>query len=76
MSNVGIEMDNLPLNNMARAIARQRKDDGAIIITKSEHGFHIGVGGLSGQDVQDCLCIAIHYNFMKMESDKQMEIDD
>ena len=60
-------IDNVPLNKMARAIARQHDHDGAIIITKSEQGYHLGVAGLSDREVQEALCVGIHQNFRQME---------
>ena len=63
-------IQNLPLNKMARAIARQHGHDGAIIITKSSEGYHLGVSGLSDREVQEALCVGIHQNFRQMERDE------
>jgi len=60
-------MQNMPLKNMAMAIAKQHQHDGAILITKSEEGYHIGVSGLSDREIQEALCIGIHHNFRMME---------
>jgi DNA-binding NtrC family response regulator len=48
---------------MARSIASSYGDKGAIVITVGEEGVRIGVDGLNQQQIQDALCIAIHYNF-------------
>ena len=66
-----VMMHNLPLKNMALAIARQHGHDGAIIITKSDEGYHIGVAGLSDHDVQEALCVGIHHNFRQMEQNSR-----
>ena len=51
------------LKKMALAIAKSYGDKGAILITVGDEGVRIGAEGLSHQDVQDALCLAIHYNF-------------
>ena len=48
---------------IARSIATSYGDNGAIVITVGDEGVRIGVEGLTQQQVQDALCIAIHYNF-------------
>ncbi len=62
-------MPNLPLKNMALAIARQHGHDGAIVITKLSEGYHLGVAGLSDREVQEAFCVGIHQNFRQMERD-------
>ena len=53
----------LSLQKMARSIARSYGDDGAIILSVGEEGVRIGVEGLTPQQIQDALCLAIHYNY-------------
>ena len=60
-------VQNLPLKKMALAIARQLGHNGAIVITKSSEGYHLGVAGLSDREVQEALCVGIHQNFRQME---------
>ena len=51
------------LRRMARAIAASYGDDGVIVISVGKEGTRIGVEGLTPQQIQDALCLAIHYNF-------------
>lgn len=53
----------LDLRRQAKSIASSYGDDGAIIITIGNDGTRIGVEGLTPQQVQDALCLALHYNF-------------
>ena len=62
MNHLG-KVANLPLRKMAKSIASNYGDDGAIIITVGKEGVRVGVEGLTNQQVQDALCIAINYNF-------------
>ncbi len=57
------------LKHNAASIARNYGDKGAIVITVGDEGMRIGVHGLSDREMQDALCVAIHYNFCMMESD-------
>ena len=58
---------NMHLQKMARAIARQHGHDGAIIITKSPEGiYHVGLAGLTDQEVQDACCVGIHLDLQSM----------
>ncbi|MCP4406574.1 MAG: hypothetical protein GY807_02205 [Gammaproteobacteria bacterium] len=59
----------MPLRKTALAIARQRGHSGAILITKSEEGYHIGVSGLSDSEIQEALCTAIHHHIRMVERD-------
>ena len=70
MGDKGLSMQNMPLRKMALAIAKQHGHDGAILITKSKDGFHIGVSGLSDSEIQEALCIGIHHNFRMMEKNQ------
>lgn len=51
------------LRTSAKAIAAAYGDDGAIAISVGKEGVRIGVEGLTPQQIQDALCVAIHYNF-------------
>lgn len=51
------------LRQMARSVAAAHGDMGAIIISVVDEGIRIGVEGLTPQQIQDALCIAVHYNF-------------
>ncbi len=53
----------LALRRMASSIASSYGDDGAIVISVGKEGVRIGIEGLAPQQIQDALCIAIHYNF-------------
>ena len=58
----------MPLHKMVQAIARQMDHEGGVLITKSFDGeYHIGVSGLTDQEIQNAFCIGIHHNFNKMD---------
>ena len=63
-----METQNMPLEDMARAIARQHGHKGAILITVSDDGYHVGVAGLEDREVQDALCVGIHHNMAMMDA--------
>ncbi len=52
---------------MARSIAASYGDKGAIVLTVSEEGIRIGVQGLTDREVQEALCVGIHYNMLNAE---------
>ncbi len=58
----------MKLERMARSIARTYGDKGALILTVGEHGIRVGVHGLNAREIQDALCVGIHYNFV-MDTD-------
>ena len=63
---------NMPLAKTARAIARQHGHDGALIITKSSDGvYHVGLAGLTDQEIQNALCVGIHLNFTMMDEQEE-----
>ena len=57
------------LKRTAASIAANHGDKGAIIISSGEEGVRVGVYGLSDREIQDALCVAIHYNFCMMGED-------
>ena len=59
----------IDLKRMANSIASNYGDKGAIVISVGGDGVRIGVNGLSDREIQDALCVAIHYNFCMMEED-------
>lgn len=67
-SKASTKTTNMPLRKMALAIARQYQHDGAILITKSADGYHIGVSGLTDQEVQEALCVGIHHNILMLDA--------
>lgn len=52
------------LKRMERSIASSYGDKGAIVLTVGERGVRIGVHGLTDREIQDALCVGIHYNFV------------
>ena len=56
---------------MAASIARNNGDQGAIIITYREEGMRFGVFGVSGEEIQDALCLAIYYNQLAMNEKEE-----
>ena len=53
----------LALRRMAKAIASSYGDEGAIVISVGKEGVRIGVEDLTPKQIQDALCVAVHYNF-------------
>ena len=56
------------LRTTAKAVAARYGDEGAIIISVGKEGVRVGTDGLSHQQVQDALCVAINYNFTFSET--------
>ncbi len=58
-----------PVEYVARLDVRKVRcgDKGAVVITCGPDEFRIGVSGLTDRELQDALCVAIHYNFCHME---------
>ena len=54
----------IDLKRMARSIAANYGDKGAVIITCGPEGFRIGVSGLTDRELQDALCVGIHHNLL------------
>ena len=52
----------MSLRNMARSIATNYGDAGAVIITKGADGYRFGVEGLTPDEVERAACLLIHYN--------------
>ncbi len=48
---------------MARSIAANYGDEGAIVISKGPDGYRFGVEGLTPEEVERAACLLIHYNF-------------
>lgn len=57
-TNVGFK-----LRELARVVAAECGDKGAVIISFSEEGVRIGVEGLTPHELREALCTAIHYSF-------------
>jgi hypothetical protein len=55
------------LIRMARSIAQSYGDKGAVVLSVGDDGVRIGVHGLNAKEIQDALCVGIHYNFEKDE---------
>jgi hypothetical protein len=51
----------IDLVRMARSIAQSYGDKGAIVMTVGADGVY----GLDAREIQDALCVGIHYNFAK-----------
>ncbi len=60
------KVHSIRLKNMAASIAKNNGDQGAIIISFSKDELRFGVFGVSGEDIQDALCLAIYYNQVAM----------
>ncbi len=50
------------LRHMAQSIASQYGDKGGIVLTYGEEGIRVGMAGLSPDEMERALCVAIHYN--------------
>lgn len=51
------------LRQMAQSIASQYGDKGGIVLTYGTEGIRVGTAGLSPDEMERALCVAIHYNF-------------
>ena len=60
------------LERMARSIASMFGDKGAIILTLGTDGVRVGVHGLNAREIQEALCVGIHYNFV-MDTDAESD---
>lgn len=69
MGSISKQITPVDLERMARSIAANYGDKGAVIITYGDDGFRIGVSGLDSRELQDALCVGIHHNFLKMAED-------
>jgi hypothetical protein len=54
----------LDLKHMARSISQSYGDKGAIVLSVGTDGVRVGVYGLDAKEIQDALCVGIHYNFV------------
>jgi hypothetical protein len=64
----------LNLQELARSIADQDGDKGAMIISASADGvIRIGVNGLDSDELRDVLCAAIHLSYV---FDDDIEFED
>jgi len=56
----------LNLKSMARSIARNYGDKGAMILVSGDEGTRIGVWGLTGREAQDALNLGTYYNMRRI----------
>lgn len=56
-------MTGLSLRGLAKTIAAECKDKGAVVISYGEEGVRIGVENLTPEELREALCTAIHYSF-------------
>lgn len=56
-------MTGLSLRGLAKTIATECKDKGAVVISYGEEGVRIGVENLTPEELREALCTAIHYSF-------------
>jgi hypothetical protein len=54
----------LPLRKMARSIASNYGDKGAVVITYGADGIRIGVENLTPDELREVLCTAINYSYV------------
>ncbi len=54
----------LQLRGLARTIAAECGDKGAIVITLGEEGIRIGTEGCTPTELREALCTAIHYSYV------------
>jgi len=53
-----------PLRRMARSIAANYGDKGAVVVAFGEEGIRIGVENLTPIELRETLCAAIHYSYV------------
>jgi len=53
----------LSLRGIARTVAAECGDKGAVVISYSSEGVRIGVENLTPAELREALCTAIHYSF-------------
>jgi len=54
----------LSLRGLAKTIAEECKDKGAVVISYGEEGVRIGVENLTPEELREALCTAIHYSYV------------
>jgi hypothetical protein len=59
----------IDLRRTARALAANYGDKGAVVITVNDEGVRIGTEGLSPDELQYALCVAINYTFEFKDAD-------
>jgi len=60
----------LNLRGIARTVAEECGDKGAIIISRNEDGqIRIGVENLKSEELREALCTAIHYSYVFEEEE-------
>jgi len=53
----------LSLRGLAKTIATECKDKGAVVISYGNEGVRIGVENLTPEELREALCVAIHYSY-------------
>lgn len=52
------------LQGLAKTVADECGDKGAIVISFSSEGVRVGVEGLTPEETREALCVAVHYSFI------------
>ena len=52
------------LQGLAKTVAGELGDKGAVVISFSEEGVRVGVEGLTPEELREALCTAIHYSYV------------
>lgn len=65
MQRVGIN-----LQGLAKTVAGELGDKGAVVISFSTEGVRIGVEGLTPEELRGALCTAIHYSYFFENADQ------
>jgi hypothetical protein len=58
------------LRGLARTVAAECEDKGAIVISYGKQGVRIGVDNLTPEELREALCTAIHYSYVFENSDR------
>lgn len=61
----------LGLARMAASVAAAHRAKGAVIVTFGEEGFRIGDDGLTVDELQTALCLAIHDVMARIIDDRE-----
>jgi len=60
----------LNLRGIAKTVAEECRDKGAVVVSYGEEGVRIGTEGLTAEELRQALCTAIHYSYVFEKPDQ------
>ena len=60
----------LSLQGLAKTVAEETGDKGAVVISFSNEGVRVGAEGLTPEELGEALCTAIHYFYVFENADQ------